>query len=83
MPNLNMLVGLVVAIVLAATLWLFNPFSRARADSVVIAAPAGAGPQSQALARSIALDLSRGIWPDFCSDSNLPYDCRKEAAKYR
>ena len=22
-------------------------------------------------------------WPDFCSDPRLPYDCRKEAAKYR
>ena len=24
-----------------------------------------------------------GIWPDFCRDSKLPYDCQKEAAKYR
>lgn len=24
-----------------------------------------------------------GVWPDFCSDPQLPYDCRKEAAKYR
>ena len=22
-------------------------------------------------------------WPDFCQDPDLPYDCRKEAAKYR
>jgi tetratricopeptide (TPR) repeat protein len=24
-----------------------------------------------------------GKWPDFCFDPKLPYDCRKEAAKYR
>ena len=23
-----------------------------------------------------------GNWPDFCSDPTLPYDCKKEAAKY-
>lgn len=23
------------------------------------------------------------VWPDFCSDPQLPYDCRKEAEKYR
>jgi tetratricopeptide (TPR) repeat protein len=23
-----------------------------------------------------------GHWPDFCSDPTLPYDCKKEAAKY-
>lgn len=23
-----------------------------------------------------------GKWPDFCSDPELPYDCKKEAAKY-
>jgi tetratricopeptide (TPR) repeat protein len=23
-----------------------------------------------------------GVWPDFCRDPRLPYDCRKEAAKY-
>lgn len=22
-------------------------------------------------------------WPDFCSDPMLPYNCKKEAAKYR
>jgi tetratricopeptide (TPR) repeat protein/TolB-like protein len=22
-----------------------------------------------------------GVWPDFCADTTLPYDCRKEAAK--
>src|SRR4029079_16614279 len=22
-------------------------------------------------------------WPDFCTDPTLPYDCKKEAAKYR
>lgn len=24
-----------------------------------------------------------GKWPDFCSDGDQPYDCRREAAKYR
>lgn len=24
-----------------------------------------------------------GYWPDFCSDEQLPYDCKAEAAKYR
>ena len=24
-----------------------------------------------------------GKWPDYCSDPRLPYDCKKEAAKYR
>ena len=24
-----------------------------------------------------------GQWPDFCADPTLPYDCKKEAAKYR
>jgi DNA-binding SARP family transcriptional activator len=24
---------------------------------------------------------TRGVWPDFCSDATLPYDCRTEAAK--
>jgi hypothetical protein len=23
-----------------------------------------------------------GQWPDFCFDPLLPYDCKKEAAKY-
>jgi hypothetical protein len=23
-----------------------------------------------------------GQWPDFCDDPKLPYDCRREAAKY-
>lgn len=26
---------------------------------------------------------SSGRWPDFCSESGLPYDCKKEAAKLR
>jgi hypothetical protein len=25
---------------------------------------------------------STGDWPDFCKEPDLPYDCRKEAAKY-
>jgi TolB-like protein len=24
---------------------------------------------------------TRGVWPDFCGDASLPYDCRTEAAK--
>jgi hypothetical protein len=24
---------------------------------------------------------TRGVWPDFCSDPALPYDCRAEAAR--
>jgi DNA-binding SARP family transcriptional activator len=24
---------------------------------------------------------TRGVWPDFCADRSLPYDCRKEAAR--
>ena len=24
-----------------------------------------------------------GSWPDFCFDPTLPYDCKKEAAKYK
>ena len=27
--------------------------------------------------------MKSGRWPDFCADPTLPYDCRKEAAKYR
>lgn len=27
--------------------------------------------------------LKSGHWPDFCGDPTLPYDCKKEAAKYR
>ncbi len=23
-----------------------------------------------------------GVWPDFCKDPKLPYDCREEAKKY-
>ena len=31
----------------------------------------------------LAFWVKSGRWPDFCSDPTLPYDCRKEAAKYR
>lgn len=37
-----------------------------------------------ALARDIGLTdywLETGRWPDFCSDPDLPYDCRAEAAR--
>lgn len=38
----------------------------------------------QLAARTGILDFWRraGTWPDFCSDPNLPYDCKVEAAKY-
>jgi hypothetical protein len=38
----------------------------------------------QAAARSPLLSYWRttGHWPDFCKEPDLPYDCRKEAAKY-
>jgi tetratricopeptide (TPR) repeat protein len=41
-------------------------------------------PQSLAYARRIGLLQfwqSSGKWPDFCFDPDLPYDCKKEAAK--
>ena len=31
----------------------------------------------------LAFWVKSGRWPDFCSDPTLPYDCKKEAAKYR
>ena len=35
-----------------------------------------------AKARSIADSLEgAGHWPDFCSEPDLPYDCKAEAAK--
>lgn len=38
----------------------------------------------QLAARTGILDYWRraGTWPDFCSDPNLPYDCKVEVAKY-
>jgi tetratricopeptide (TPR) repeat protein len=30
----------------------------------------------------LALWRKSGVWPDFCGDPQLPYDCRKEANKY-
>ncbi len=30
----------------------------------------------------VAYWRSSGKWPDFCSDPDLPYDCKAEAAKY-
>jgi adenylate cyclase len=41
-------------------------------------------PRSLVLAKRIGLLQywnSSGKWPDFCSQPNFPYDCRKEAAK--
>lgn len=39
----------------------------------------------QAMARVGLLSYWKrsGKWPDFCFDPGLPYDCKKEAAKYR
>lgn len=41
-------------------------------------------PRFMIVARStglLAYWKESGHWPDFCSDPNLPYDCKKEAAK--
>ena len=43
-------------------------------------------PRSMAAAAHLGLLYywkTSGNWPDFCSDPKLPYDCKKEAAKYR
>jgi tetratricopeptide (TPR) repeat protein len=43
-------------------------------------------PRSMAVAAHLGLLAywkKSGRWPDFCFDPTLPYDCRKEAAKYR
>jgi len=39
----------------------------------------------QAMAQVGLLDYWKrsGKWPDFCFDADLPYDCKKEAGKYR
>jgi hypothetical protein len=39
----------------------------------------------QLAARSPLLNYwrSTGKWPDFCSEPDLPYDCKKEAAKLK
>jgi len=54
----------------------FRPFMRSvRAD-----------PRFMQLADKLGLlDYWRksDVWPDFCNDADLPYDCRKEAAKVR
>ena len=42
-------------------------------------------PRSMAAAAHLGLLQywkTSGNWPDFCSDPKLPYDCKKEAAKY-
>jgi tetratricopeptide (TPR) repeat protein len=42
-------------------------------------------PRSMAAAAHLGLLYywkTSGNWPDFCSDPKLPYDCKKEAAKY-
>jgi hypothetical protein len=47
-------------------------------------APARRDPRFMRLAKSIGLVdywQESGIWPDFCRDPNLPYDCKAEAAK--
>jgi tetratricopeptide (TPR) repeat protein len=43
-------------------------------------------PRSMAAAAHLGLLYywkTSGNWPDFCSDPKLPYDCKKEAAKYK
>lgn len=43
-----------------------------------------ANPRFMAFAKSLGLVdywQNSGLWPDFCEDPRLPYDCRKEAAK--
>ncbi|MEO7864660.1 MAG: tetratricopeptide repeat protein [Sphingomicrobium sp.] len=45
-----------------------------------------ADPRFMLLAQRIGLiDVWRasGIWPDFCSEPGLPYDCKSEASKWR
>lgn len=48
-------------------------------------APLRRDPRFMAVAKRIGLVdywRSSGKWPDFCSDVQLPYDCKAEAAKY-
>ena len=33
--------------------------------------------------RLLSFWRSSGVWPDFCQDPDLPYECRAEASKYR
>jgi tetratricopeptide (TPR) repeat protein len=43
-------------------------------------------PRSMAAAARLGLLYywkASGNWPDFCADPSLPYNCKKEAAKYR
>jgi hypothetical protein len=46
-------------------------------------APLRASPRFMPLARRLGLvDIWRtsGLWPDFCTDPDAPYDCRARAA---
>lgn len=60
--------------VMAGTEVLFRPHMRPiRADPRFIALAAKFG--------LVAYWEKTGVWPDFCSEPQLPYDCRKEVAK--
>jgi tetratricopeptide (TPR) repeat protein len=70
--------------------WLSRiPANSIAQDSYILFRPGLAGarrdPRFMALAKRIGLTdywRSAGIWPDFCNDPSLPYDCKAEAAKY-
>lgn len=60
--------------VMAGTEVLFRPHMRPiRADPRFIALSAKLG--------LVAYWEKTGVWPDFCSEPQLPYDCKQEAAK--
>jgi hypothetical protein len=43
-------------------------------------------PRFMAVTQALKLNdywASTGVWPDFCADPGLPYDCRAEAAKLK
>lgn len=59
---------------MANTEILFRPHNRSiRADPRFIALSAKLG--------LVAYWEKTGVWPDFCREPNLPYDCRQQAAK--
>ena len=61
-------------VVMAGTEVLFRPHMRSiRADPRFIALAAKLG--------LVAYWEKSGVWPDFCHEPQLPYDCQKEAAK--
>ena len=59
---------------LVSTDTLFRPQMRSiRADPRFIGLAASLG--------LLAYWQKSGVWPEFCSDPRLPYDCQKEAAR--